>query len=75
MRGSYLLVTYICNKTEYAVTALKIIANSLDNEFDQEFLCGICEEIVNDGSLKYLFPIIKAQGIKGKDEDEQQEIN
>ena len=30
---------------------------------------------MNDGSLKYLFPILMGQGVKGKDEDEQDEIN
>ena len=69
------MVTYICNKTEYAISALKIISNSLDNEFPQEFLSAICNEIVEDGSLKYLFPILMTQGIKGNDAEEQQEIN
>lgn len=69
------MVTYICNKTEYALTALKIACNSLDNELPEEVLRAVCEEIVNDGSLKYFFPILMGQGVKGKDEDEQKEIN
>ena len=32
MKGLYLMVGYICNKTEYAVSALKSISNCLDIE-------------------------------------------
>lgn len=32
MKGLYLMVGYICNKTEYAVAALKSISNCLDIE-------------------------------------------
>lgn len=38
-------------------------------------MAAICDEIVNDGSLKYLFPILMMQGLKGKDDEEQGEIN
>lgn len=30
MKGLYLMVGYICNKTEYAVSALKSMSNCLD---------------------------------------------
>lgn len=32
MKGCYLMVSYICGKSEYAVSALKAISNSLDFE-------------------------------------------
>ena len=35
----------------------------------------IANGIVDDGSLKYLFPILMGQGVKGHDIDQQSEIN
>lgn len=75
MKGCYLMVSYICGKSEYGTAALKAISNSLDNEESEEVLAQTCDEIVNDGSLKYIFPILMRQGLKSGDDEEQGEIN
>lgn len=71
MKGCYLMISYICIKSEYAVAALKAISNSLDLEVTEEISSAICDEIVNDGSLKYIFPILMMQGLKGTDDEQQ----
>lgn len=32
MKGCYLMISYVCAKTEYAVAALKAVSNGLDYE-------------------------------------------
>lgn len=68
------MVGYICAKSQYAINALKVVANSLDPQAGEEENAKICEEIVNDGSLKYFFPILMRQGLKSNQEEEQEEI-
>jgi hypothetical protein len=69
------MVSFISSKSWYAVAALKAMSNALDIEEESQNATGICDYIVNNCSLQYLFPIMMGLGIKGKDGEEQGEIN
>ena len=68
------MLEFLKTKNEYSISALKTIANSMAS-LDTVTLNQVVEELVDFGALKYLFPIILRQGLKGKDIDEQMTID
>lgn len=68
MKANEIMLQFLKTKKEVSVSALKAIANSFilaDSSVEQQ----IGEELIDLGGLKYIFPIILRQGLKGKDVD------
>ncbi len=65
-----MMISFVKSKEEGAINALKIIWNSLyprDNT-------GVVIQLIDDGFLKYLFPLLDRKGLKSNEIDEQMEI-
>jgi hypothetical protein len=71
LKGCYLMISFICSKSPYAVSALKTMSNSMDTAAETAHKSNICEQVIQSNSLKYLFPILMGQGLKGRDTEEQ----
>ncbi len=67
------MLQFIKAKNEYSIPALKAIANAFTSLEEEE--TRIIEELIDFGGLKYIFPIVLRQGLKGKDVDEQRAID
>lgn len=68
-----MMLLFIKAKNEYSISALKAISNSfISAQYDET---KIIEELIDFGGLKYIFPIVLRQGLKGKDIDEQKSID
>lgn len=65
-KGHYLMISYVCRKGENAIQALKVISSSLDLSEGRD---RACEEIVEGGGLRYLFPVLMRQGLKADNVD------
>lgn len=68
------MLQFLKGKSENAVAALKAIANSFSG-LDPKTENVVVEELIDFGCLKYIFPIILRQGVKGQEIDEQMVID
>jgi hypothetical protein len=74
MKGNEIMLQVVKKKDDNAVSALKAIANSFAGlGLEAEGL--IVEELIEFGGLKYIFPILLRQGVRGQDVDEQMVID
>lgn len=71
MKGNEIMLQFLKSKTDSSPSALKAISNSFINvnSINPEMEMHIIEELIDFGALKYIFPIIMRQGIRGKDVD------
>jgi hypothetical protein len=63
LMGSKLMLSFIALKNEYSKLALKVLSFG--------FTAETCSPFIDEGGLKYLFPIMMRQGLKDKEDSSQ----
>ncbi len=74
MKGNYLMINFLRNKTQYSAAAFKVIANSFIG-LDKQHETQTVHSLIQDAGLKYVFAVLRRKGIRGEDVDEQKAID